>query len=293
MTEEKSVQVQIVDPEEVSQLIELEDSKSAVPRRQPAPRPPSSAGPRTVPLPAITSPRDRGPREEASGFFEVGAENAGEATPATRRSASRSQDSLLLRRSTGAENTAQAMGGTVLNERLIARKLAVSVHATIENANATTVLLTSPANGAGKTKFARAIAPHLATIAPDRYAIYSTNDLADLDPSRRTEGLVVLVDGPAMLDGDGLLRVPQRWMDAFDGALLMVVGRQTRRDDLAESVQWLDRAGVPTLGVLFNEFANPAPMLRARRWLRYLTGGTVIGDLFYALRTGGKRREAR
>ncbi len=333
-SDDKPVQVQIVDPAEVSQLIELESSKQPV-NRDAGPRRVRIAGPRTVPLPVVddrpmrarsaTPGRPRGAErtEQAasdqrphsgnnatadtdgevdifSGFEPAATASAPEPAAsapdvfgASREAASGAQDAgLLVREATEAHDRVVTRRSTFLNERLIARKLAVGLDAAIRESGCQTVLLTSPGKASGKTRFARVISPQFSVIAPDRYMILGVSDLAKLDPYQRPPGLVVIVDGPSMLDGDGLLGIPQHWMDAFDGAVLMVMGRQTRTDDLEQSVQWLDNARIKTIGIIFNEFISPEPSLRLKRWRRYLTGGTVVRDLLRVIRTGGRARRS-
>ena len=176
----------------------------------------------------------------------------------------------------------------IFNERLVARQLAVSIHAAIQRSGRKAILLTSPTERSGKSALARLIAPEFRAIAPNEYLFVRHQDLAEYDPHDRPEHLVVIVDGPSMLDGDGLLVLPQRWMDAFEGAIMVIMGRSTRSDDLVDSLKWLDDAKIPTVGLVFNELFAPDPAIRVRRWWRWLRGGTVVRDVKRAILTGGR-----
>lgn len=310
--QQRSLQVQIVDPDEVSSLIQLENSHNRVPR--PEQRPPSahtqpikavpdsvpgagSGSYASVPDPRRTSsaspvvpdpPRPRsasGAAPTATDFFD----NRGPRVALTPPSGTPAP-----RDATGvADVVMDASADVVRAERLVARRIAVQLDAAIRRANAHTVLITSPQSGAGKSRFARLVAPHLNVIAPDRYMILGGPELREYDPGRRPDGLVVLVDGPSMLDGDGVLAIPQAWMHAFDASVIVVMGRATRSEALEDTAEWLRNANVPPIGVLYNEFVAPAPMERIRGWGRYLRGGTVTSDLVRALFTGGRASEDR
>lgn len=305
--QQRSLQVQIVDPDEVSSLIQLENSQNRIPRPDqrapsahtkpikavpdsvpgagsgsyasvPDPRRTSSASPRTVPETA--RPRSAsGAAPTATDFFDTRGSRVAVTPPGT----------AAVRDGTGAADVVMdASEDVVRAERLLARRIAVQLDAAVRRADAHTVLITSPQSGAGKSRFARLVAPHLNVIAPDRYMILAGTELREYDPGRRPDGLVVLVDGPSMLDGDGVLAVPQAWMQAFDAAIIVVMGRETRSDALEDTAEWLRNANVPPIGILYNEYAAPAPIDRIRGWGRYLRGGTVTSDLVRAIFTGGR-----
>ena len=73
---------------------------------------------------------------------------------------------------------------------------------------------------------------------------------------------MLLVDGPPVLAEHGFTELRRGWISAFDGALVVVVGRETRRDELTEAVALLHAAKIPLIGLIWNE--RTCPPLRAR-----------------------------
>lgn len=173
-------------------------------------------------------------------------------------------------------------------QRLALRQLALSVHAAIRDSRCTTLLLTSPEDRTGKSVLASLLADEFAALAPDRYAIISHTELHEYDPADRPEGVVVIVDGPAILQGDGLIPIPRAWSEAFDGALVVVMGRFTDSERLETAIDWLDKMEVRVLGLVFNEHFCPPPAQRFARWRAWLRGGTVLRDVGTAIRTLGR-----
>ena len=176
----------------------------------------------------------------------------------------------------------------VINERLVARKMAVSVHAAIRESGCRRVLITSPSKSSGTSHFVRVVAPELHAIAYNEYRFLRPADLEQFAPPREEDPQITLVDGPSMFDGDGLLSVPQDWMAAFDGAILVVMGRRTETEALKESVKWMADSRIKTIGIIWNDYVNPPPELRFRLWKRYMREGTMMRDLLTMIRTGGR-----
>ena len=166
--------------------------------------------------------------------------------------------------------------------------MAVSVHAAIRESGCRRVLITSPTKSSGKSHFVRAVAPELHAIAHNQYRFLRTVDLEQMAPPREDDPQLTLVDGPSMFDGNGLLQVPQDWMESFDGAILLVMGRRTESEALEEAVKWMADSRIKTIGLIWNDFVNPPPDLRFRLWRRYLGQGTLVRDLMTMIRTGGR-----
>ncbi|MCB9531306.1 MAG: hypothetical protein H6700_06040 [Myxococcales bacterium] len=311
--------VQIVDPSEVSQIIHLEPSRQSVPRAEDA----GSGGirgaqqrtgaPNAVRVPTSSPVAVDGGRRAATGAPpQVEARSSGShsaapqasgsqpAVPAVSGAYASAAPGAVAAPQVSGSHAAAATGklrpvvsGSVYNERLVARKLAVSLHASIRESGCETILLTSPSARAGKTFFASLMRPELDEIAPGKYLFVDHRQLSDYDPSRRPDGLTVIVDGPAMMEGDGLLVVPQRWMQAFDGALLLVLGRDTPSEDLEDSVRWLDESRIRVIGVVFNELLAPDPTVRLSIWREMLRSGQWRAELRDAIRTRGRSLRRR
>lgn len=157
-----------------------------------------------------------------------------------------------------------------VEQALVARKLAVQLSAAITESGKRIVLLTSPNQGDGKTFFIRLVAPELERIAPHRFRVLSTADLENTNPWHAEDDRVLLVDGPAMLEGDGFLRLRKGWVSAFDGALILVMGRRTRAEDLEETASWLQAAKIEPIGIVWNENVCPPIVTRLRMVLEKL-----------------------
>jgi hypothetical protein len=176
----------------------------------------------------------------------------------------------------------------VINERLIARRIAVGVHAAIRESGCRRVLVTSPGRACGKSHFVQTITPELNVIAQNAYRFLETEDLKQVTPPQEDDPQIVVVDGPPMFDGNGLLDVPQDWMNSFDGAIMLVMGRRTKSELLEEAVKWMRDSRIQMIGLIWNDYVNPPPDMRIRLWRRYLSEGDVMHDLFTMIRTGGR-----
>lgn len=119
------------------------------------------------------------------------------------------------------------------------------------------ILITSVSRGDGKTRLAATLKNELQSVAVDRYVVLTWRQLGTFHPSEFNLSTVVFVDGPAMLEGEEILQVPPDWMQAFDGALLVVMKRHTLRAELEEAASWLTSAGIPPIGVVWNEHRFP------------------------------------
>lgn len=157
-----------------------------------------------------------------------------------------------------------------VERRLFARRIAVRIVQAVRESGATTLVVTSPDVGVGKSFLTRLIAPEFERIEAGRFLVVPHERLRDLKPHVREPGLVVIVDGPAMLHGDGFLDLPDDWVGAFDAAILVVMARQTDRDGLAECVGWLRASNIPPIGVVYNERLCPAPAFRMRQFAAWM-----------------------
>lgn len=128
------------------------------------------------------------------------------------------------------------------------------------------ILVTSVDHDAGRTRLLTEMRREAHHMAPGEVEFVSAQNLTRVDPSEFFGYDIVLVDGPPIVDGRGALDIPPRWIEAFDGALLVVVKRRTSRKGLLESREWLEANEVPVIGVVWNEWLSP-PLMVA--WLRF------------------------
>jgi Mrp family chromosome partitioning ATPase len=167
-----------------------------------------------------------------------------------------------------------------VEQKLLARRLAAHVVSAVEKSGARTVLVTSPTSGSGKSTLLQLIAPELDHIAPDRFRAYGRRVLDDTNPEEfGDDSRIKLIDGPSMLEADDFLTVSDRWMTAFDGALIVVMGRVSRRSSLETTVAWLEASGIRPIGIVFNELQAPSLTQRMHRLWARVTGNRVGGGL--------------
>ncbi len=166
------------------------------------------------------------------------------------------------------------------------RKLATQVAAAIERSGARFVLLTSVDANDGKSFLADLLAEEWASTAMERFDVFDWSRLTTLIPADFTPGAdrvlltpdghhdritqaddaVVVVDGPPMLAGDEVLDIPPLWMEAFDGAVLVVMKRRTMATKLEEAVAWLEAANIQPLGIVWNQHHFPPVLDVLDRW---------------------------
>ncbi len=147
------------------------------------------------------------------------------------------------------------------------RLLATSVAAALEDAGARFVLVTSPTAGDGKSLLVRALHHEFQSMGMSRFHLMGWEDLTRDEPRLDDEQTIVLIDGPPLGEGDGVLRLPPDWLQAFDGALIVVQKRVSNRADLEQAVAWLRATGIQPLGVVWNEHGHP-PIGSALRRLK-------------------------
>jgi len=151
---------------------------------------------------------------------------------------------------------------TELERQLLARRLAVHVSAAVRKSGCKCVLLTSPNRGDGKSAFIELLGAELEHFSQVPFRVLAADQLMQYDPDMMPEDRVVLVHGPAMLEGEEILNLRDDWIAAFDGAIVLVMGRKTHRRDLRRALDWLQAVGIEPIGLVYNEFM--APPLSAR-----------------------------
>lgn len=114
------------------------------------------------------------------------------------------------------------------------------------------MLITSVGRSEGKSHLANMLRSELSFIARHPYEVLHWRQLRGLEPHIEGDG-VVLVDGPALLEGEEVFAIPPGWMERFDASLLVVLKRSTRSAELDEAAAWLRAAGAPPAGIVWNE----------------------------------------
>lgn len=153
-----------------------------------------------------------------------------------------------------------------------ARQLTTAIADAVGRAGVRYVLVTSAGRGDGKTLLVNLVEQELRRMATGQYVVLSWELLGDFRPGDFPSPTVVLVDGPPMREGGGILQIPHAWMEAFEGALVIVMKRVTPRADLEDVVSWLGSAGIRPLGVVWNEFRFPPTRTRLAQLRARLSG---------------------
>lgn len=171
------------------------------------------------------------------------------------RTTGTSEVSAPILRSTGIVRTPIRMrnpSGTSREERtLVAR----AFHMTL-SANARRILLVSPLPGDGKTHLAHCILRHANVVTDEQVRVLALESL----PSRaETATGYVWVDGVSLLDGAGAAALTPAMRAWFHGALLVVRGMVTTREQVRECAEQLRILGMDVLGGVWNERDCPPP----------------------------------
>lgn len=162
-----------------------------------------------------------------------------------------------------------------------ARLMATSIAAALETAQARFVLITSPSARNGKSLFVDLLQREFHALGLTRFLLMDWPDLVHYSPGA-SDDTIVLIDGPPLTEGEGIMQIPAEWLAALDGALIVVNKRKTRRDDLEQSVSWLRATGIEPLGLIWNEHGLPPLTDALRRWR----------DLYEQVREERRQRKA-
>lgn len=146
---------------------------------------------------------------------------------------------------------------TGTEQHRLAVQLATQVLATANRARATCVLLTSAEPGAGKTALAERMRLGLVSAGFQRHMVLDWNELKRVDPHSIPVDSFVFIDGPALHSGVDILSVPPGWRARITGSIVVVMKRKTSRAAVADIVTWLQAAGWPPIGLVWNEHAFP------------------------------------
>lgn len=128
----------------------------------------------------------------------------------------------------------------------------------------------------GKTLLLSLVRDEYKAMCDEAVTFVSTSSLDRVGPAHFDKYELVLIDGPSPGGDHAVLSLPWDWMEAIDGALLVVPKRRTPRALLAEIVEWLECVHIPVLGMVWNEHWAPPPLIKLYRlaWrLRHPFGG--------------------
>ena len=163
----------------------------------------------------------------------------------------------------------------VIASRRKQRRLAAGLLRKAEARGLSRLLVVSAESGAGRSTFLDALVAHAPAVSRVQLQVMRAPDLTascplrqrsshDSAAGRQAEGAsssgpyeLVLVEGPAIMEGEASLSLSPEWIDALDGAVIVVNARRTKRQLLHATAQWLEDMGVPAVGVIWNEVGLP------------------------------------
>ncbi len=137
----------------------------------------------------------------------------------------------------------------VLARRLLAEGVAAAVKASPSRY----ILLVSARNGDGKSHLFRTLESVLTQAEPDSWRFLDVDSAMHRSPSTFPPAARVVIDGAALLDGDGGIRLDDEWMGVLDGALIVLMAGRTTEDEVARIRARLDGLEIPPVGVVWND----------------------------------------
>jgi len=146
---------------------------------------------------------------------------------------------------------------------LALRMLGDSLAREVIRSEAAVVLIVSGRAGEGRTTLAGALTTALRELSPTKVHRLSMRELQGTHRMLELAGTVV-IDGPALLEGEGPLAISVAWWAKIDGAIVVTSARDVPVDELATVGRELELRGVKRLALVANERDRP-PVARAMR----------------------------
>jgi len=143
--------------------------------------------------------------------------------------------------------------GAPKKELLARRLLAEGVAAALRGSPSRFILVVSARNGDGKSHLFHTLRSALGAGEPEAWQFLDVDGAAAAKPSDFPAPCRVVVDGAALLDGDGSIELDDEWMNALDGALIVLLAGRTTEDEVAKLRARLDALEIPPIGVVWND----------------------------------------
>jgi Mrp family chromosome partitioning ATPase len=144
-------------------------------------------------------------------------------------------------------------GGAPKKEVLARRLLAEGVAAALRGSPRRHILVVSARSGDGKTHLFHTLESVLAVAEPQAWCFIDAETASEVRPGDFPAPCRVLIDGAALLDGDGGIPLDDEWMTAVDGALIVLLAGRTTEDEVAQLRARLDALEIPPVGVVWND----------------------------------------
>ncbi len=143
-----------------------------------------------------------------------------------------------------------------IKQQMSLRRLAKQFVSHVQSVEATKVLVTSFGSGDGKATFINGLYNELEKMGENLFIPLEGAQLKEASPDDYRDQMVI-VHGPAYSDIDGLHTLPERWLNAFDAAVVIVLVRHTRHKELKRLVDWLKTYHIQHVWLLWNERSAP------------------------------------
>jgi Mrp family chromosome partitioning ATPase len=146
-----------------------------------------------------------------------------------------------------------ATEGAPKKDVLARRLLAEGVAAALRAGTGRNILIVSARNGDGKSRLFYTLAVALGAAEPGAWRFLDTDTARAIAPGDVPTTTRVIIDGAALLDGDGGIRLSSEWLSAIDGALIVLLAGRTTEDEVAQLRARLDALEIPPVGVVWND----------------------------------------
>lgn len=154
-------------------------------------------------------------------------------------------------------------------DQIAAQQLAASVLARQRERGWRVVMVVSTRHGHGRSTLCQALIGPLQELSDQPWRLISAAQLTSLAPDVLEEGLW-LVDGPALADERSPQALGRGLIDRADAAILVVMTRASRQDEVTSTARWLESLGIELTGVILNDHLEPALGLKFKRLWRRL-----------------------
>jgi hypothetical protein len=136
---------------------------------------------------------------------------------------------------------------------LARRLLAEGVAAALRGSSSRHILIVSARNGDGKSRLFYTLAAVLGAAEPESWRFLDVHTAVDTAPGDIPAGCRTIIDGAALLDGDGGIALTPAWLAAVDGALIVLLAGRTTESEVSHLRARLDVLGIPPVGVVWND----------------------------------------
>lgn len=154
-------------------------------------------------------------------------------------------------------------------DQIAAQQLAASVLARQRERGWRVVMIVSTRHGHGRSTLCQSLIGPLQALSEQPWRLINAEQLKALTPEALEDGLW-LVDGPALADERSPQALDRALIDRVDAAILVVMTRASRQDEVTSTARWIESLGIELTGVILNDHLEPALGLKFKRLWRRL-----------------------